>query len=63
MIKVKRKTKIEPRYHRNMGRLIVPVIRIQIVLFGVIPVKTIHKYRKTYRGEIKDCCDCVLSVV
>ncbi len=26
-----------------------------------IPIKTIHKYRETYYGEVKDCEDYQLS--
>lgn len=26
-----------------------------------IPVRTLHKYRETYYGEVKDCDQCTLS--
>jgi len=45
-----------------MGRLCVQVTRIQRHFMG-IPIKTIHKYRETYSGEIKDCKECVISKV
>lgn len=62
MIGIKRKTKVEPRYHRKMGRLRVGVTRIQKTFLG-IPFKTVHKYRETYHGRIKDCEDCKLSKI
>ena len=45
-----------------MGRLCAQVTRIQRHILG-IPVKTIHKYRETYSGEIKDCEDCEIARV
>jgi hypothetical protein len=45
-----------------MGRLSAQVTRIQRHIFG-IPYKTIHKYRETYSGEVKDCEDCKISRV
>jgi len=62
LIKIKRKTKTEPRYHRKMGRLEVGVTRIQKTFLG-IAYKTIHKYRETYHGKIKDCEDYRLERV
>lgn len=62
IIKVKRTQHLENRYHRNMGRLQTKVTRIKKTIFG-IPYKTLHKYRETYNGEIKDCKDCNLSKV
>lgn len=59
MIKIKRKTKYENRYHPSMGRLKGKVTTIYKTLFG-IPFKVIHKYRETYYGEVKDCIDCKL---
>lgn len=55
-----RKSRFENRYHPNMGRLRAQVTRIQRHILGV-PFKTIHKYRETYSGEIKDCEDCEIS--
>jgi hypothetical protein len=58
--RVKRKSRMEPRYHPNMGRIYCEVTRIKLYLFGIIPIKTYHKYRETYYGEIKDCENCNL---
>jgi hypothetical protein len=30
-------------------------------LLYIITLKTIHKYRQTYYGKIKDCEECVLT--
>lgn len=43
-----------------MGRLCAQVTRIQRHILG-IPFQTIHKYRETYSGEIKDCEDCKID--
>ncbi|WP_317126919.1 hypothetical protein [Brumimicrobium aurantiacum] len=43
-----------------MGRICVQVTRIRKHFLG-IPYKTVHKYRQTYGGEVKDCEDCVIS--
>lgn len=58
----RRKSRFENRYHPKMGRLSAQVTRIQQCILGV-PFKTIHKYRETYNGEIKDCDDCEISRV
>lgn len=63
MLKVKRKTKYENRFHRKMGALSVKVITIKLYLFNIIPIKTLYKYRETYHGEVKDVEDCKLSKV
>lgn len=60
LIEVKRKTTYENRYHKKMGRLKSKVIRVRLTFLG-IPIKTLHKYRETYYGEIKDVEDCILS--
>lgn len=60
MIKVKRKTKYENRYHPNMGRIRVKVTSIYKTFLG-IPYKIIHRYRETYYGEVKDINDCNLD--
>ncbi|PHR46162.1 MAG: hypothetical protein COA32_11425 [Fluviicola sp.] len=57
-----RKSRFENRYHPNMGRLCTQVTRIQRHFLG-IPYKTLHKYRETYSGEVKDCEDCKISRV
>lgn len=60
MFSVKRKSKFENRYHPNMGRLVTKVTRVYLTFFG-IPIQTLHKYRTTYHGVIKDCSECELS--
>ncbi len=60
LVQVRRKTKYENRYHRDMGRLKAKNTYIKKYVMG-IPVKTLHKYRETYYGEVKDCKECVLS--
>ena len=61
IITVKKKTKYEKRYSTKMGELTTKVTYIKKHLFGW-PVKTIHKYRETYYGEVKDCNECALFV-
>ena len=61
LIKIKRKTRLEKRFTPKMGKLHTNVTYIQKTLFNFIPIETIHKYRETYYGEIKDCESCVLS--
>lgn len=60
LISVKRQTKLEKRYTPKMGRLSTKVIYIKKYILN-IPVTTLHKYRETYYGEIKDCQDCILG--
>jgi hypothetical protein len=43
-----------------MGRLTTKVTTIKRTFIG-IPYETLHKYRETYHGKIKDCDDCILS--
>ncbi len=57
LVSVKRKTKTEKRYSEKMGMLTTNVVYIKKT-FLTIPFKTIHKYRDTYYGEVKDCSDC-----
>lgn len=61
MLKIKRKSKFENRYHPNMGRLITKVTRVYLTIFGIIPIKKIHHYRTTYNGIVKDIEDCKLD--
>lgn len=61
LIKIKRETRLETRYSQKMGKLTTKVVRIKQYLFG-IPINTLHKYRETYYGEIKDCKDCNVFV-
>ena len=61
IINVRRKTRTEKRYSKKMGKLTTKVTYIKKHFLG-LPVKTLHKYRETYYGEVKDCDDCVLSL-
>ena len=61
LLYIKRKTKIENRYSVKMGKLTTRVTYIKRYLIG-LPIKTIHKYRETYYGKVKNCSECVLSV-
>jgi hypothetical protein len=56
---VKRITTHEKRHSTTMGELSINVSYIKIYFLG-LPIKTVHKYRQTYYGEIKDCEDCLL---
>lgn len=60
LISIKRETKPEERYTPKMGALSTQVTYIK-KQFLSIPFKTIHKYRETYYGEVKDCADCNLA--
>lgn len=60
LISVRRKTKKEKRFSQDMGILTTNVVYIQKTLLN-IPVKTLHKYRETYYGEVKDCESCRIS--
>lgn len=60
-IYIKRKTKTEKRYSREMGVLTTKVTYIRKYMAG-IPLNTIHKYRETYYGNVKNCTDCNLSI-
>jgi len=54
LISVKRETKRENRFTKKMGSLSTNVTYIKKQFLN-IPYKTVHKYRETYYGEIKDC--------
>lgn len=60
LITVKRETKVEKRFTPKMGELLTKVTYIK-KQFLSIPVKTVHKYRETYYGKIKDCESCELA--
>lgn len=60
LISIKRETKPEGRFTPKMGSLVTNVTYIK-KQFLSIPYKTLHKYRETYYGEIKDCEDCNLA--
>tara|TARA_R110002049_G_scaffold234319_3_gene407561 strand:+ start:1710 stop:1928 length:219 start_codon:yes stop_codon:yes gene_type:complete len=61
IIQVKRKSKVEKRYTKSMGQLAARVTYVKKYVLG-IPIKTLHKYRETYYGEVKDCEDCELFI-
>jgi len=58
--RIKRETKYEKRYSVKMGELTTQVTYIKKVVLG-FPMRTLHKYRETYYGEVKDCKDCEIS--
>ncbi|MFT7343851.1 MAG: hypothetical protein ACI9XP_000427 [Lentimonas sp.] len=58
---IKRKTRTETRYHKNMGELTTRVIYIKRFFVG-LPIKTMQKYRETYNGRVKSCEDCMLYI-
>jgi len=43
-----------------MGELLTKVTYVKMMFLN-IPYKTLHKYRETYYGEVKDCADCNLA--
>lgn len=61
IIEIKRKTKTEKRYSRKMGELTTKITYIKKYVLG-LPIATLHKYRETYYGEVKDCDDCFLFI-
>lgn len=60
LITVTRDTQIEKRFTPKMGELQIPVTYIK-KRFLSIPFQTLHKYRETYYGEVKDCKACDLT--
>ncbi len=60
LITVQRKTKKEKRFTQKMGMLTAKVIYIKKAFLN-IPFKTLHKYRETYYGEVKDCEECTIN--
>jgi len=60
LIHIKRHTKAEGRFTRKMGSLTTNVTYIK-KHFLSIPYKTLHKYRETYYGKVKDCEECNLA--
>ncbi|MDC6383967.1 hypothetical protein D2V93_16380 [Flagellimonas taeanensis] len=58
--RIKRETKYEKRYSVKMGELTTQVTYIKRYIMG-LPIRTLHKYRETYYGEVKDCKDCNIS--
>ncbi len=60
LVSIQRNSRQESRFHPEMGHLIVQVTRIQKTILG-IPFQTLHKYRETYFGKVKDCSACKVS--
>ncbi|MFT5673673.1 MAG: hypothetical protein ACI9JT_002326 [Polaribacter sp.] len=61
IINIRRNTKTEKRYSIKMGELTTKVTYVKKYFLGW-PIKTLHKYRETYYGEVKDCDDCALFI-
>lgn len=61
LVQISRKTRLERRYTIKMGMMKAKVTYIKKTVMG-IPVKTLHKYRETYYGEVKDCNDCNMAI-
>jgi hypothetical protein len=61
LISIRRRTRNEKRFSKKMGILTTKVVYIQKIFLN-IPFKTLHKYRETYYGEMKDCEDCQIAV-
>jgi hypothetical protein len=60
LISIQRRTRPEERFTPKMGLLQTKVTYIKKQFLN-IPFKTLHKYRETYYGEVKDCEDCNLA--
>lgn len=54
ILKIKRKTTRGNHYNPKEGTVNKPTIKIKICLFGLIPIKTVHRYRQEYNGEMVD---------
>jgi hypothetical protein len=61
IVSIKRTTKTENRFSPRMGRLVTKVTYIKRRFLG-IPVQTLHRYRRTYYGEVKELEDCNLFI-
>ena len=59
LVRIDRKTRVEIRFTPQMGRLHTKVTYIRKKILG-LPCRTLHKYRETYYGEVKDCRECVI---
>tara|TARA_R110002050_G_scaffold123087_1_gene241707 strand:- start:56 stop:250 length:195 start_codon:yes stop_codon:yes gene_type:complete len=60
LVSVKRQTRKEKRFTEKMGMFTTSVIYIKKRFLNV-PFKTVHKYRETYYGKVKDCEECSIS--
>ena len=61
LIYIKRKTNYEKSYSVKRGVLTTKVTCVKKYLFGY-PIKTLHKYRFTYYGQVKDAKDSMLFI-
>lgn len=61
IIYIKRRTNYEKRYSVQMGELTTKVTYIKKYILGC-PIQTLHEYRKTYYGQVKDTKDCMLFI-
>ena len=61
LISIKRVTKSEGRFTPKMGAFLTNVTYIKRQFLS-IPYMTLHKYRETYYGKVKDCEACNLAV-
>lgn len=61
ILHIKRETTYEKRYSQKMGELTTKVTYVKKCFLG-LPLKTLHKYRETYYGQVKDCTDCQLFI-
>jgi len=61
LIYIKRKTDYETRYSVKMGVLTTKITYIKKYLLGY-PIKTLHKHRLTYYGQVKDAKDSMLFI-
>ena len=61
LLYIQRKTKTEKRYSVRMGELTTKVTYIKRYFMG-LPIRTVHKYRETYYGKVKNCEDCELFI-
>lgn len=61
LISIKRETKPEGRFTRKMGSFTTNVTYIKKHFLNFVPIKTVHKYRETYYGKVKDCEECNLA--
>ncbi|AKA35579.1 hypothetical protein [Flagellimonas lutaonensis] len=60
LIYIKRSTRRERRYTKKMGMFSPKVTYIKKMVLG-LPIRTLHKYRETYYGRVKDCHECSLA--
>ena len=61
ILEIKRESNYEKRYTAKMWELTTRVTYIKKYFLG-LPIRTLHKYRETYYGEIKDCGECQLFI-